>query len=83
MTRKLVGPIRLGLLGLACDVGSIVWAVMWSYWVRRDDPPGWIIDRFPPVLPRYLFFFGLLLLAVALIWGVTPHIRYRIFNRER
>jgi hypothetical protein len=83
MTRKLAGPIRVGLLGLMCFLGSIVWMEIWSYWVRRDDPPGWIIDRFPPILPRYLFVFGLLLLAVALIWGVMACIRHKVFNRQR
>jgi hypothetical protein len=82
MTRKLAKPILLGLLGLACDVGSIVWVSIWSYQAPQRGPLTLIVERHIPVYPRYLASVGLLLIVAALIWGVAASVGNKIFDRR-
>ena len=82
MTRKLLGPIRLGLIGLACDVGSIVWVSIWSYHAPQNGPLVLIVERHIPVYPRYLASIGVLLIVAALIWGVAASVGNKAFDRR-
>jgi hypothetical protein len=59
------------LVGIALYIGAIAWVGIWSYLVKRNDPPGWIVDRAIPGGPYWLGGFAGLLIVSALVWGVA------------
>jgi hypothetical protein len=74
---KAVTPFRLGMLGVFCCVGGVVWVAVWSYLAHRNDPPGWIIDISTPVAPQRLAALGAMLVVASLVWGVASWIGRR------
>ncbi len=75
---KKIGPLRLAVVGLACYVSSVLWVFAWDHFVRRNDPPGWIVDRSIPVGPWIVMGLGLAMVAAALVLGVTRYVIRRI-----
>jgi hypothetical protein len=71
MRLKLITPLRLGLLGIAFFIGGVAWVAVWSYLAKRNDPPGWIMDRPIPDGPYYLRDFAALLVVSALVWAIV------------
>jgi hypothetical protein len=65
------------LLGVAFFIGAVAWVAPWSYLAKRNDPPGWIIDRRIPDGPYYLREFAALLVVSALVWAIAAWAKHR------
>jgi hypothetical protein len=77
MTLRLITPLRLGLLGIAFFIGALAWVAVWSYPAKRNDPPGWIMDRPIPGGAYYFREFAALLVVSALVWAIAAWARRR------
>jgi len=67
----------VALLGLGLFATGFVWMEIWLYWAKRNDPPGWIIDRQVPLAPLLVAKAGVLIflgcLAFTAVKGIyTP-----------
>ncbi|HXN25419.1 MAG TPA: hypothetical protein VOA41_22025 [Candidatus Dormibacteraeota bacterium] len=77
MKLKLITPLRLGLLGMAFFIGAVAGVAFWSYLAKRNDPPGWIMDRAIPGGAYYLAEFAALLVVSALVWAIAAWAKRR------
>ena len=77
MRLRLITPLRLGLLGIALFIAAVAWVAVWSYFAKRNGPPGWILDRAIPGGTYYLAEFAALLVVSALVWAVAAWARRR------
>jgi hypothetical protein len=77
MRLKLITPLRLGLLGIAFFIGAVAWSAVWSNLAKRNDPPGWIMDRAIPGGTYYLAEFAALLVVSASVWAIAAWAKHR------
>lgn len=56
-----------GLLGLSMMVLGDLWGVIHEYLAKRNDPPGWVVDRYPYQPAVLVAWLGLLILAGTLL----------------
>ncbi len=70
-------PSKTGI-GRACVLWvRVLWVFAWDHIVRRNDQPGSNFDRGIPAGPYVLTGLGLILIAVALAFGITKYVRAR------
>jgi Na+-driven multidrug efflux pump len=67
-------PKQLALAGVATYLTSVLCGLAYFSYRKRQDPPGWIMDRPTPDLLRWLMGAGLILFMVSIIWGLARFI---------
>jgi len=72
---KGIGALKTGIIGFICVGLSVLWVAAWDHFVRRNDPPGWIMDRELPAGPQVLALLGLALFVCALFLGIVKIVR--------
>jgi hypothetical protein len=75
-----ISPLRLGIAGILCYVGSIAWVAVSAYMRHRNDPPGWVFNHPNPAGAYYLEGFGGFLILCAVFLALILWIRRSIFR---
>ena len=72
---------KSAMLGFSAFVAGIAWAELHAHLAKRDDPPGWIMDRefYPPA--AFLARIGFLVFVISVLFSVGRAIYRRISNR--
>jgi hypothetical protein len=71
---------RIGVAGLLCIGVGLSWMEASFYFQKRNDPPGWIVDRALPIGPQALTWLGMGLVIIAVVLGIVTIAR-RIIAR--
>jgi hypothetical protein len=66
--------------GVVLVVAGIAWSILARWYLGRNDPPGWIVDRAAYAPPQWLIVTGLLVFAGSSLTGLIRWIYRRFSN---
>jgi len=73
MSKKVVTPFRLALVGVLCCATRFTWMLVWHYTVHRPETAMMDVYYIVPLFPRVVFLSGILLLLASGVWKLVPN----------